>query len=532
MTSDNTIYGANNNTRETRLAKLTARQLRRAPGAPGSWSRFLRAHARWILVITLAACAGAAVLAHSQKPAYISHAEVYVGFSAAEAAGTLQAPDMATEKGVVSSGVVLTRAGRALHVSPTNLQNGLAVNVPASTYLLQISYSNPNAQVARARAEAITRAYVHYRTPGPRHAADKTRTGSVVITTPTATEISGATLPTNPSSPKYVIDIGVALLIGLILGIGTAGIRDHLDDRLRGPLDLEDQAGAPVMAMIPAFRRSRRDPARSLVMVTSPGSVVAEAYRNLRTRLVQAATARGARTILITSPAWEPKSVVAANLAVALAQSGHRTVLVCADLSWGRAHELFSPQNRGALTRLLGRRASPVTALRSTSVPGLRLVPPDGLALDPAAGPRRPTWGTVLGQLRRQADVVVIDAPPLLASAEAGVLAEIAELMLLVVDARQTTRAQVRSAMRELEHTRGKLIGCVLDNVGTRQPLPRPRARPQPAANGHSAEPLPRHYAAADGLHAESPGSGGNGRRLVRSGAAPPASGQTRGDDQ
>lgn len=531
MTSDNTIRAARGRKRspepeaaarrEARLAKMTARQFRRAPGVPGSWSRFLLAHIRWVLVVTLAVAGGAAALAHAQTPTYTSQAEVYVGFSAAEGSGTLQAPDMATEKGVASSGVVLSRAGRAVHVPPAELEDNLSVSVPASTYLLQISYSDPSPRVARARAQAITRAYVHYRTPPPKRAATKTPTGSVVVTTPKAAQLSAATLPSSPSSPRYLIDIGVAVLIGLVLGIGTAAIRDHLDDRLRGPADLEAQAGAPVLALIPAFRRSRRNPAKSLVMVTSPGTVVAEAYRNLRTRLVQTAASRGAKTVLVTSPAWEAKSVVAANLAVALAQAGHSTILVCGDLRWGRAHELFSVDNRGGLTRMLSRRTSAVTAGRSTAIRGLRVVPPGQSCEDPAALVQRPSWHTVLSQLRRQADIVVIEAPPLLASPDVGVLADVTEMLLVVVDARRSTRAQVRSAAREIEPVRGKLVGCVLDNVGRRQPLPRPRGRPHPSINGYSPGPLPRRqYPAADSERAEAAKPGGNGRIPASSGAA------------
>lgn len=535
MTSDNTIHETADRIRspagrqQARLARLTARQFRRAPGVPGAWSRFLLAHAVWILVVTLAVAGGAAAFAHSQTTTYTSKSEVYVGFSAAEASGTLQAPDMATEKGVASSGLVLATAARALHVRPIELQHGLSVSVPAATYLLQISYSDPSPRVAQTRAQAITRAYVRYRHPRPPTAA-KTPTGTVLITTPRASQISAATLPTSPSSPRYLIDIGVAVLIGLVLGIGTAALRDHFDDRPRGPADVEEQARAPVLALIPAFRRSRRNPPRSLVMVTSPGSVVAEAYRNLRTRIVQLAAGRGAKTLLITSPAWEDKSIVAANLAVALAQAGHSTILVCGDLRWGRAHELFSVDNRGGLTRMLSRRTSAPPATRATSVRGLRVVPAGSSCQDPAALLQRPAWHTVVGQLRRQADVVVIEAPPLLASADVGVLAESAEMMLLVVDARRSTRAQLRTAAAELDEVRGKVIGCVLDNTGHRQRLPRPPGQPAPSGNGRAAARLPeQEYAAAGDRQAGSPGAGGNGQIPASSGAA---LGDTRGDDQ
>ena len=113
---------------------------------------------------------------------------------------------------------------------------------------------------------------------------------------------------------------------------------------MRGLFDLETQAAAPALGLIPAFRPGWHDPRGRLVMVAKPGSIVAEAYRGLRTRLLQAALGN-TKAVLVTSPGWEDKSTVAANLAAAIAQSGRNVVLVCADLRWGRAHKLFAPGN-------------------------------------------------------------------------------------------------------------------------------------------------------------------------------------------
>jgi succinoglycan biosynthesis transport protein ExoP len=479
----------------TRLAALTARQLRRAPGVPGSWTRFLIAHARWIAAVTLVVVAGAGALAHSQTPQYRSEADVVVEPPAALAT-TLQAPDMATEKGIVSSGVVLAVAAHSLQVPQAELVDGLSVTVPASTFLLQIDYSDPNPYVAQQRAQAIAHAYVSYRSVEQTPAQPSGTTSAKKFSTaPTAAVVTGASLPTSPYSPNYLIDIGVALIVGLALGIGTAGLRDHLDDHVRGPLDVQEQAGAPVLGLIPAFRPVGRSPAGWLAMATRPDSIVAEAYRGLRTRLVQSAAARDARTVVVTSPAWEDKATVVANLATALAQSGRSTIVVCTDLRWGGAHEIFGVEDRDGLARLLDRRANPVTVLCPTGIPGLHLLPPGPLTRDPAALLQRPALRTVLGDLRRHADVVIIEAPPLLASPDADALAGIADMVLLVVDARQSTRNEVRSAVREAGQVRAKLAGCVISNLGRRRRLPKPRGL-QPTPEGY-AGPEPPPYSPA-----------------------------------
>src|SRR5258708_14429940 len=431
--------------RGTQLAGLTARQLRRVPGAPGGWSRFLLAHLRWILITTLVVVGAAAAYAHHRTPEYASQANVDVWFASANPSA-LQGPNMVTEKGIVSSGAVVATASHDLGVPQSVLLNGLSMSVPAGSSIMQVAYSDPVPWTARERAQVIAEAYVKYRSPRTTSARHSTRTapGTAPRTTPTqlgnvlrATVITAAALPTSPSSPNYLIDILAALVVGLVLPICIAALRDHLDDRIRGPLDLEAQTGAPVLALVPAFRAVSRDPGSELPLTWSPDSLVAEAYRNLRTQVVMAAAPREARILLVTSPAWETRSTVAANLSAALAQSGRRTVLVCADLRWGRAHELFGADNSEGLTMALDHRIGLAAALRSTGVRDLLLLPPGPLPADPAELLQRPALRTLLRELRGRADFVVLDGPPLLASPDTVALAQLADMALLVCDARK-----------------------------------------------------------------------------------------------
>lgn len=489
----------------TQLAGLTARELGHAPDAPGAWNRFLLAHLRWILVITVVVVGAAAAYAHSQTPQYKSHATVDVYFSSPDPAA-LQGPNMVTEKEIVASTAVLGIASRTLGVPVAELSRGLSLNVPAGSSIMQVGYSDPAPWVARERAQIIAESYVTYRTPkpaaAPRHHAPATATAPAAITTLHATLITPAGLPASPSSPNYLIDILAALVVGLGLAIGTAAIRDHLDDRLRGPSDVQTRSGAPVLSLIPAYQPLSRDPASHLTIVWSAHSVVAEAYRGLRTRVIAAGAARGARTLLVTSAGWERKSMIAANLAVALAQSGRRTVLVCADLRWGSAHRLLGVPNETGLATLLDGRAELASVLRAPGIHGLRVLPPGPLPDDPAELLQRPALRTVLGELRSRSDFVVIDAPPLLATSDTAPLARHTEMILLVSDARRSTRGHLDAAIHEAGESAGKLIGSVLYNVGHRRwlrrgPAPRPDAglpgRPGPlpgVMDGHEATEL------------------------------------------
>jgi polysaccharide biosynthesis transport protein len=461
------------------LTRLTARQLRDAPGAPASGPRFLVAHAFLILAVAIVAIGGAGVLVHLQAPLYKSQAVVSVE-PAAVAASSGNPPNMATEEGIATSEVVLARAALALNVPVAVLASGVSARSPGTTSLLQITYADRDPRIAQQRAQAIAQAYVSYRSPPLTGVGGQNQAKS---TTPTAVLITPASLPTSPASPNRVLDIGIAVIVGLALGVGTALLRDRLDDHVRGVFDLEAQADAPALGLIPSFWPSWRDPRGRLVMVTKPRSIVAEAYRGLRTRLLPAGQAN-TKAVLVTSPGWEDKSTVAANLAVAIAQSGRSVVLVCADLRWGRAHRLFAPVNGYGLSGLLEGRTSLADALHATEVPGLRLLPPGVAPADSAALLGRLAWRLALGDMRMLADTVVIEAPPVLTGADLQPVANFTEMILMVADARRTTRAQVRVAAREIRRMRGNLAGCVLGNVGARRRLR--SARPEPVAGGHA----------------------------------------------
>jgi capsular exopolysaccharide synthesis family protein len=489
----------NGNGQGPELARLVARQADRAPGTPGSWSRFLVKHARWILAVTLAVVAVATAYAVTRTPMYKSEADVVVEPSAAPAASGGQQLDMNTEASIATSGVVLGIASQATGVPVAALGSGLSVKARGASYVLQIIYSNSNPYVAQHRAQAIAQAYTSFRSP---HPSSKRATPSAA---PIATLITPAMLPASSYSPKYVLDIGVALIAGLALAVATAWGRDYLDDRLRGPLDLERQADADVLALIPAFRPRRREPGYRLALAVSPRSIVAEAYRGLRTRVLLVAAARNSRTLLVTSPSWEDRGTVAANLAAALAQAGHSTVLVCADARWGSAHLIVGTWDDGhGLTGLLERQTDLASALQPTRVPCLQLLPPGAVPADPAALLQRPALRAVLNEIRNQADVTVIEAPPLLVSPDARSLADTAEMTLLIADARASTRAQVRAAARDLRQGRTRLAGCVLVNAGRRRRLRRERLN---TTYDHAENNRSRHAMASDGNQTPDPGA-------------------------
>jgi non-specific protein-tyrosine kinase len=202
-----------------------------------------------------------------------------------------------------------------------------------------------------------------------------------------------------------------------------------------------------------------------LVMLTEPHSAAAEAYRSLAANVQFAYADRQAQTIGITSAAQgEGKSTTVANLAVALAQSGRRVIVVDADLRRPGQHTLFGAQREEGLANLLLGGEGPLP-LQETVAPGVRLLASGPAPANPleALGSRR--FDQILALARAQCDFVLVDTPPAGALADAAVLAPRLEGMLLVVSAGKTKRDLARRAREQLERVNARLLGVVLTDV-------------------------------------------------------------------
>jgi len=208
-------------------------------------------------------------------------------------------------------------------------------------------------------------------------------------------------------------------------------------------------------------------PSDLLVTISSPRSPISEAYRTLRTNLQFVSLDRPLQALLVTSPGpQEGKSTVLANLAVAIAQAETKVILVDCDLRRPSLHKLFGLGHRqGLTTMMVDDKAMSHPPLQETKVAGLRLL---------ASGPLPPSPSDLLGSqrmdrvltaLKEQADMVLLDAPPVLAVSDAAILATKVDGVLLVVSAGQTRRDSVQVAKSKLEKVNANLLGAVLTNV-------------------------------------------------------------------
>ncbi len=203
----------------------------------------------------------------------------------------------------------------------------------------------------------------------------------------------------------------------------------------------------------------------NLITLTDPRSPVSEAYRTLRTNLSFYSLDNPLRSLVVTSPAsGEEKSVAVANLAVTMAQSGRRTVLVDCDLRRPSLHTFFKLSNESGLTSMILKEGA-TPPLQTTSVENLWLL---------ASGPKPPNPADLLGSrkidqliaaLTKEYDIVLFDAPPVIAVTDAAVLGAKVDGVLLVISAGKSRRDHAERAKETLEKAKVRIIGVALTNA-------------------------------------------------------------------
>jgi tyrosine-protein kinase Etk/Wzc len=300
--------------------------------------------------------------------------------------------------------------------------------------------------------------------------------------------VAMAPLPSTPLLSSAVLKVGLGFFLGLAIGMVIAYILEALNTSIRRPEDLEAVLHVPGLAVIPRitdgsrsaqthFRRLLGSGKAAHQSVGSPltgnqtFSIGIEAFRNLRTGLIWSDGGETLRTLVVTSAApGEGKTMTAANLAVTLAYDGLRVLLVDCDIRRPRIHGLFQLPRAPGLMELL--RASsdpdapPPRAIRETPVARLSVLTCGALPVNAANLLSGTRMRVLLGELREQFDIIVLDTPPVLATADASIVASLTDGVLLVVRAGTTDRNAAQRAYQQLANVGARVVGTVLNDPG------------------------------------------------------------------
>jgi capsular exopolysaccharide synthesis family protein len=415
-----------------------------------------------ILLCLLAGIAGSVYYAKAASPTYTATAKSIFQFPNAgndlndTVGGQIFALNQATTYATVAtSRAVAKRIIDVLHLqdtTPTDVADRLSATVEKNTEIVDISATGPTAKEAQALADAAVSALSDE--------VDALQTGQVGKVR--ATVLDFAELPTSPTAPSPPLDITLGVIFGLIAGLGGAALLETLDRTVKSSAHGDTLFSAPMLGVVPRRRGGM------LVVRRDSDSAEAEPYRTLRTAVRFVAPDRPIRTLLVTSAgAGEGKTTTAANLAVAIALSGERVVVVDADLRRARLATAFGLESSVGLTSLVLGTASVQDALqpwdRSLHVMASGPLPPN-----PSEIVGSQLFNQLLQSLTEIADFVVIDAPPVLPVTDAVAIAAQVDAVLIVARHGKTLRNAAAEARRKLAGVGANVIGYALNAVPSR----------------------------------------------------------------
>lgn len=282
--------------------------------------------------------------------------------------------------------------------------------------------------------------------------------------------VEPANVPTTPVSPDTRLNVLLAATIGFLLAAGAAFLLEYLDDTIKTGEDVERVLQTSVLGAI-ARIQPIKEPGDHLITKNHPRAATSEAYRVLRTGLQFSSLSNPASTVLVTSAGpTEGKTTTATNLAIAMAQAGKRVVLADTDLRRPAMHNFFGlPNNQGLTSLLLDESLELDEILADSGVAGLRVLTSGPLPPNPAELLGSPQMKRLIKRIREQAEVVILDSPPILAVADASIMGSQCDGALLVVDAGKTRSDVAKRGKETLDKIGVKLLGVVLNRISHRR---------------------------------------------------------------
>ncbi|UCD90510.1 MAG: polysaccharide biosynthesis tyrosine autokinase [Desulfobacterales bacterium] len=280
--------------------------------------------------------------------------------------------------------------------------------------------------------------------------------------------IDKAEVPQAPVGPNKNRNLMLAVVLGLTLGMGLAFFLEYLDNTIKLPDEIKEQLKIPFLGPVPIFSPDGipMNGHKDLVTIHDPKSTASEAYRSIRTGILYSSVDTAPQVIMMTSSGpLEGKTVSSSNMAVVMAKSESKVLLMDCDMRRPRVHKLFSIDREIGLSSILAGTSNIKGAIVPSPVKGLDILP---------VGPIPPNPSEILGSkrmrqfinaLRKKYARIIIDSPPVSSITDAAVLARMVDSVMLVIRAGETPRPVIEYSLEQLKTVNANIMGAILNAV-------------------------------------------------------------------
>jgi len=430
------------------------------------YSSILRKYWLSVMTVILAALAGGAVVSLLTTPLYTASTSIFLTVQSGTSAGELNQGSTYAENQVRSYARVVTKPivlqpvidRLGLAASPEDLAERVEASVPVNTAIIEIAVVDGDPVRTAEIANEIGRQVVTI-------VDELSPAGAGGSKSVKATVIAPASVPTEWTSPRVLINLALGAVLGLLLGVGQALLRNSLDTRVMTEGDIGNVTDRSVIGTIGFDPDAQEHP---LIFQADPHSLRAEAYRRLRTNLQFLELGDRRRSFVITSSVeGEGKTTTAINAASTLADAGQSVLLIDADLRRPKVADYLNLEGSVGLTTVIIGRAELADVVQPLGERGLHVltagqVPPNPSELLGSDAMRR-----ILQEAVDTYDTVVIDSPPLLPVTDSAILSALTGGALVVVGSGTVTRPQLGGALDSLEAVGGHVLGLVLNKLRT-----------------------------------------------------------------
>ena len=424
---------------------------------------------RWVTVCVTGLVTLLATIAYTfiQTPLYQASTRLFVTSVAGTSVSDLYSGNRLSQERVLSYAQLImgeTLAQRTidrlnLDIDATDLTESITARAKPETVLIDVTVLDGSPVRARDIANALSDEFVvmvrELETPTPGAQPD----ARVVVE-------QRATVPPKPVVPKKRQNLAIGILVGGLLGIALAFLRDVLDNTVKDRDELERITGAGVVGIVPFDKSRRESPA---IIFESDNSPDAESFRKLRTNLQYLSVDNPPRLIVVTSSVPnEGKSTTAINIALALAEAEHNVLLVDGDMRRPSLDKYLEVVGSVGFSSVLSGGAPLEEVVQDTKFPRLSVLAAGAIPPNPSELLGSLAAQKLLSDLRTKYDYVIVDSPPLLAVTDGAILATVSDGTIVLVRAGETKREQLTHATGILKDVGATILGSVLTMVPTR----------------------------------------------------------------